>query len=83
MANYTVNAYNNGGTGGSVNMRSGPSANDGIIVWTRNDPPLVVLISSILQQEGVLFHCLFSFKQSSDRQPRFGLVERNTQYPNN
>ena len=35
------------------------------IVWTRNDPPLVVLISSILQQEGVLFHCLFSFKQSS------------------
>ena len=32
MANYTVNAYNNGGTGGSVNMRSGPSANDGIIV---------------------------------------------------
>ena len=35
------------------------------IVWTRNDPPLVVLISSILQQEGVLFHCLFSFKQST------------------
>ena len=35
------------------------------IVWTQNDPPVVVLISSILQQEGVLFHCLFSFKQSS------------------
>ena len=32
MANYTVNAYNNGGTGGSVNMRSGPSTNDGIVV---------------------------------------------------
>ena len=32
MANYTVNAYNNGGTGSSVNMRSGPSTNDGIIV---------------------------------------------------
>jgi len=23
------------------------------------------LVSSILQQEGVLFHCLFSFKQST------------------
>ena len=32
-----------------------------IEVDTKNDPPLVVLISSILQQEGVLFHCLFSF----------------------
>ena len=32
MANYTVNAYNNGGTGGSVNMRSGPSTNDGIVI---------------------------------------------------
>ena len=32
MANYTVNAYNNGGTGGSVNMHSGPSTNDGIVV---------------------------------------------------
>ena len=36
-------------------------------VDTKNDPPLVVLISSILQQEGVLFHCLFSFKQSPDK----------------
>ncbi len=24
MANYIVNAYNNGSSGGSVNMRSGP-----------------------------------------------------------
>ena len=32
MATYTVNAYNNGGTGGSVNMRSGPSTNDDIII---------------------------------------------------
>lgn len=32
MANYTVNAYNNGGSGGSVNMRSGPSTGDGIVV---------------------------------------------------
>ena len=26
---------------------------------TYNDPPVVVLTSSILQQEGALFHCLF------------------------
>ena len=32
MSNYTVNAYNNGGTGGSVNMRSGPSTNYSVIV---------------------------------------------------
>lgn len=32
MANYTVNAYNNGGTGGSVNMRSGAGTSYGIIV---------------------------------------------------
>lgn len=32
MANYTVNAYNNGGSGGSVNMRSGAGTNYGIVV---------------------------------------------------
>lgn len=32
MANYIVNAYNNGGSGGSVNMRSGPATNYGIVV---------------------------------------------------
>ena len=32
MANYTVNAYNNGGSGGSVNMRSGPGTGYGIVV---------------------------------------------------
>lgn len=32
MANYTVNAYNNGGSGGSVNMRSGAGTSYGIVV---------------------------------------------------
>lgn len=32
MANYIVNAYNNGGSGGSVNMRSGPATTYGIVV---------------------------------------------------
>lgn len=32
MASYIVNAYNNGGSGGSVNMRSGPAMTYGIVV---------------------------------------------------
>lgn len=32
MADYTVNAYNNGGTGGSVNMRKGAGTNYDIVV---------------------------------------------------
>lgn len=32
MANYIVNAYNNGGSGGTVNMRSGPATTYGIVV---------------------------------------------------
>ncbi|MGN0774306.1 MAG: hypothetical protein ACI4MP_11030 [Candidatus Ventricola sp.] len=34
------------------------------MTWTYNDPPVVVLTCSILQQEGTLFYCLFFRKQS-------------------
>lgn len=32
MANYIVNAYNDGGSGGSVNMRTGPGKSYGLVV---------------------------------------------------